>query len=156
MTTVAYYPNVGPAARLVVTDQLALPFATPQRTTCPAEPGPVARSLVQAVLEVLAGDRPARQLVAVTTERILLDLEGAVARRTRPRPWALSVRSVHVCEPGPGVAEVSAVVVGLERSRSGPPDFRWGATGATRRVRAVALRLERHQTGWVITALSVG
>jgi hypothetical protein len=149
------YAPCGDAALDRGDDQLALPFTALVPRT-PPDPASVARGLVQAVLEVLAGDRPARQLVTVTTERILLELEAAVPRRGRPRPWALSVRSVHLCEPRAGVAEVSAVVVGLERPRGIPGERRWAGAVATRRVRAVALRMERRPLGWTITALSVG
>jgi hypothetical protein len=69
------------------------------------------------------------------------------------RPWAASVRSVRVCEPADGVAEVSAVVVGLEAVAA--TKGRTGAAGR-RRCRAVALRLEGVDGRWMMTALTMG
>jgi hypothetical protein len=50
-------------------------------------------------------------------------------------PVAEQVRSVHVCEPADGVAEVSVVIAGGERPR------------------ALALRIEGWRGRWVCTAL---
>lgn len=103
--------------------------------------------LVQAVLEIVEGDRPLGQASRWVSTDVLDDLEALThrrardaagstrpgdARRRRERP---SVRSVHVCEPVDGVAEVCAVV------RRGP------------RCTALALRLEGLGGHWQCTAL---
>ncbi len=95
-----------------------------------------AATFVQAVVETLAGGRPAAQLVRWTTR----DVYDALAARimidtsaTRP-----VVRSVHVTEPADGIAEVAALV-------------RRGA-----RCTAVALRLEGLDGRWQCSALELG
>jgi hypothetical protein len=100
--------------------------------------------LAQAVVDVLAGDRPASQLLRWTTDEVQASVRrrASVAglqrpRSREPRPRA-RVRSVRVCEPVAGVAEGSAVV-----SRDG-------------RVYALALRLECRGSRWQCTALEGG
>jgi hypothetical protein len=111
-----------------------------QRAALPA-PRTWAGRVVQAIVEVLAGMRPATQLVRWTTEEVYeqissrvlpargCDVEGA------PRGV---VRSLHVSEPADGVAEVCALV-------------RRGA-----RSTAVALRLEGMDGRWQCTAIELG
>ncbi len=100
-------------------------------------------TLAPAVVEVLAGVRPASQLVRWTSQ----DVHAALARRAavaarvgRPsvpgRPPV--VRAVRVCRPNDRVAEASAVVVDSER------------------IRAVAVRLEALDGRWRATALEIG
>ena len=103
------------------------------------EPRRWAGRLVQAVVEVLAGDRPASQLVRWTTTEVY----DQVVARVVPGPATTCptrgvVRSVHVTEPVDGVAEVAALV-------------RRGA-----RSTAVALRLEGMDGRWQCTALELG
>ena len=116
----------------------------PQRTprSLLSEPRPWAGRLVQAIVEVTAGARPVGQLVRWTTTEVY----ESVCRRTAhlaavgraPRQPGAIVRSVHVDEPGDGVAEVCAVV-----QHGG-------------RCRAVALRLEGVDGRWQCTALQLG
>lgn len=100
--------------------------------------------LVQAVVEVLAGDRPVAQLVRWTEERVFADLAGRASAAAVTRPPGLTgsaravVRSVRVCVPAPGVAEVSACV------RRG------------KRTTAVAVRLEGGEGHWRATELELG
>ena len=107
--------------------------------------------LVQALVEVLAGDRPAGQLVRWTSGEVYDDVTAMVplrgrpgaARRPRPPgrtgpPSRATVRSVHVTEPADGVAEVAATVT------------------RGRRTTAVALRLEGLDGRWQCTALELG
>jgi hypothetical protein len=104
-----------------------------------------ASRLVQAVTEVLAGDRPIGQLIRWTDPVVFSDLNRrvrvlgltttATARGSKER---CAVRSVHVSAPTPEVAEVAAHVRHGDRSR------------------AVALRLEVHRGRWVCTALELG
>jgi hypothetical protein len=114
------------------------PLPTP-RAQLP-EPGPWAGRLVQAVVEVIGGDRPLGQLVRWTDEHVYSQLRTLVTARrsgTTPRPRA-SVRSVHVTEPLDGIVEVCAVV----------------HDGA--RAHAYALRLEGADGRWCCTHLMLG
>jgi hypothetical protein len=93
----------------------------------------------QAVVEVLAGDRPVSQLVRWTTTSVYDDLAALVVGPDGRGPAARGVvRSIHVSEPVDGVAEVAALV-------------RRGA-----RSTAVALRLEGLDGRWQCTALELG
>ncbi|HET6297772.1 MAG TPA: Rv3235 family protein [Kribbella sp.] len=104
-----------------------------------------ATRLVQALAEVLAGDRPISQLVRWTDAVVFTDLNRrvrvlgltttATARGAKERS---AVRSVHVFTPTARVAEIAAHV-------------RYG-----NRSRAMALRLEVHRGRWVCTALEIG
>lgn len=113
----------------------------PTRSADLPDPLVWSRGLAQVVVEVLAGLRPASQLLRWTTtlvhEQILrLAAHPSPARgRTTRRPV---VRSVRVCEPADGVAEVSAVVAGHPRTR------------------ALALRLEGGDGRWRVTVLEAG
>jgi hypothetical protein len=105
------------------------------------EPRGWAARLVQAVVEVLAGERPAAQLVRWTSADVYdalragTDTAPGTSRREPSRPL---VRSVHVAEPVDGVAEVAALV------RRGT------------RATAVALRLEGIDGRWQCTAIELG
>lgn len=119
----------------------------PEQTARAALPDPRmwAARLGQAVVEVCSGGRPVSQLLRWTSPAVYTDLAaryGPMARRraaehrtTAVRTRFEQVRSVHVCEPADGVAEVSLVVGGGERPR------------------AVALRLEGLNGRWVCTRL---
>ncbi|HVU74493.1 MAG TPA: Rv3235 family protein, partial [Mycobacteriales bacterium] len=96
-------------------------------------------TIVRALVEVMAGDRPASHLARYATLDVQQVLRGLVPPTTaRQRPWGRMVRSIHVAEPTPSVLEVTAVVHRGERCA------------------AVALRLEARATAWVMTALEVG
>lgn len=108
----------------------------------------IARSTVQAAIEVLAGTRPAQQLARRLDQRCLTALQhrAALTRRVpsgaSPTAGRLhrnpSVRSVRACRISEDVYEASAVVV------------------EELRVRAVALRLERNNLIWRVTVLEIG
>lgn len=108
----------------------------------------IARGTVQAAIEVLAGTRPIHQLARRLDQRCLASLQhrAALTRRlaTGSSPTAgrlhrnPAVRSVRVCEVATGIYEASAVVVDELR------------------VRAVAMRLERSNQVWRVTALEIG
>lgn len=99
--------------------------------------------LVQAVLEILAGQRPPQQLLRWTSDAVYADLSArvlALARRPearRRRSPQVRLRAVHLCEPVDGVVEVTAVV----------------QTGG--RFRAMALRLEGMDGRWQCTVLQL-
>jgi hypothetical protein len=99
-----------------------------------------AARFAQAIVEVLAGDRPVSQLVRWTTTAVYDDLAAlVVGPGAVPTSAARGiVRSVHVSEPVDGVAEVAALV-------------RRGA-----RSTALALRLEGLDGRWQCTALELG
>ena len=113
------------------------------------DPGPVAGELAQAVVEVLAGDRPLTQLLTRFDDHTYAQLAArAPDPATHPtlgparagiHPWQRpKIRTVHVSRPAAGVAEVTARVQTNGRSR------------------AVALRLEEWQGRWRCSALDVG
>jgi hypothetical protein len=121
----------------------------PTRRAHLPEPRAWGGRLVQALVEVLAGDRPAGQLVRWTSSEVYDDVTALVPVRARPRwsrprppgtepPTRAAVRSVHVTEPADGVAEVAATVT------------------RGRRTTAVALRLEGLDGRWQCTALELG
>ena len=100
--------------------------------------------LAQAVLEVEAGVRPVAQLRRWTSEAVFTRLRRRShrtrflqARAAQPQPGRVWVRSLRVCEPADGIAEVSAVV-----QDSG-------------RTRAMAMRLEGVDGRWRCTALEL-
>lgn len=131
-------PAPGPADR-----RAALQVVDEGREICS-----ICRSTVQAAVEVLAGTRPVQQLARRLDERCLAALQhrAALTRRVAsgnsPTAGRLhrnpSVRSVRACKISDDVYEASAVVVDELR------------------VRAVALRLERSNLVWRITALEIG
>jgi hypothetical protein len=104
-----------------------------------------AARFAQAVAEVTGGDRPLQQLLRWTTAAVYQDLSRRVQimgqtrsahqRRSTIRP---QVRTVHVCRPRDGVAEVSVHI-------------RYG-----QRSRALAARLELRSQHWTCTALQLG
>jgi hypothetical protein len=103
---------------------------------------PWAARLAQAVLEVEAAERPVTQLghwVLPAIYRRLDRRQQLRARQLDPRAprsrCPEHVRSVHVCQPTPDIAEVSVVTAGGDRCR------------------ALALRLERRKGRWMCTAL---
>ena len=102
-------------------------------------PGPRAVVFTRALLEVLAGRRPVRQLAGWASRDLLDDLASslpATPGRARPAPV---LTSLHVTQPQENTAEVCAVV----RTRMG-------------RRQAVALRMEhRPSRGWLVTRVAV-
>lgn len=115
------------------------PAATPAgELPCPDE---LARSLVQAVVDVVRGHRPASQVLRWTTPEVYSQLrqrarlEQAGGRPGGRRPV---VRSLRTSPCGPSGVEVSAVVL------DGP------------RARAVAARLDGEDSRWRLTALVIG
>jgi hypothetical protein len=109
------------------------------------EAGAWASRLVQAVSEVLAGDRPISQLVRFTDDAVFSELNRRVrmlglttTATSRGAKERSAVRSVRVSAPTEHVAEVAAHVRHGERSR------------------AIALRMEIRRNRWVCTALELG
>jgi hypothetical protein len=127
-----------------------VPEQTTAATTAPVTDCPElhawATRFSQAVVEVVAGNRPPSQLVRWTSRTVYRDLErrtrlaqraattatGTPVRRSALRP---QVRSVHVCQVAPDAAEASVHVRHGHRSR------------------AIALRLESTGTRWTCTAI---
>jgi hypothetical protein len=105
------------------------------------DPREWAGHIAQALVEVMAGVRPAPQVLRWTTTEVY----AVVARRAAVsgRRGVVStrrtvVRAVRVCEPADGVAEASAVVIDGGR------------------VRALAFRLVGLDGRWRVEALQVG
>lgn len=101
--------------------------------------------IVQAVVEIVGGDRPVTQVLRWTTPEVYQDLgrrAQLVARAVDRRPGQGGIQGirpqvvgVHACFVADGVSEVSAHV-------------RYGG-----RSRAVAARFERRRDRWVCAAL---
>jgi len=132
-------------ALTVVVGGADLPMPAPGSTPPPLPPRDWAGRFVQAVVEVVAGDRPLQQLVRWTNERVYADLSRRVrvlglttSAAARHRTERAHVRSVHIYQPRPDAAEVAAHV-------------RHGA-----RSRAVAARLEARRGRWTCTDLKLG
>lgn len=102
------------------------------------DPRPRAAAAVRMLLEVMVGDRPSRQVAGWVSARVLDGLENRSPRQHRSLPRRPILRSLRICEPADGVAEVCAVVETGDRHR------------------AVALRLDGLDGRWTVTALHVG
>ena len=102
-----------------------------------------AARFVQAIVEVIGGDRPLSQLVRWTSEAVYVDMSrrvkilGATTAASRGRASRPQVQAVHICQPQEEVAEVAAPI-------------RHGV-----RSRAIAARLEVVQGRWLCTALQM-
>jgi hypothetical protein len=125
----------------------SVPNPEPRPAVRPGMPDAVAWAsrLVQAVSEVIAGDRPISQLVRFADEEVFAELNrrvrllGLTTTATGRGAHERSViRSIRVCTPAHRVAEVAAHVRHGDRSR------------------AIALRMEVRRNRWVCTALELG
>ncbi|WP_235835649.1 MULTISPECIES: Rv3235 family protein [Arthrobacter] len=122
--------------------------AVPKVLSLDREIRTLARSIAQAVVEVLAGTRPAQQLSRSLEPSCYASLQHRAAltraytARIKPGQSRLHrspvVRSVRICAVKDGVYEASSVVAEELRSR------------------AVAMRLERGKDAWKVTALEIG
>jgi hypothetical protein len=146
-------PEPPPQLRLLATDE---PTAEDEareieafcaRRTTPRSDLPDPRRwsarLAQGLVEVLSGVRPLPQLAPWVSEEVFAELRPRVraAERRPDRPASrmrAQLRTLRLCEPADGVAEVSAVV-------------QHGT-----RCRALALRLEGLDGRWRCTALEFG
>jgi hypothetical protein len=108
------------------------------------DPQPWAARFLQAVVEVVANERPLTQLARWTDSAVfaeIADRRKRVADRragARSRSGRQVVATVHICRPEPDVAEVAARVTGGNRSR------------------AVAARLLYFRGRWLCTAIDFG
>lgn len=104
------------------------------------EPEAWATRFLQGVLETLAGARPPVQLQEWTSSAVRAQIVRAAQGRrwARPAGGLPAVRSVRVCEPADGVAEICGVV---QRGR---------------RYAAVAARLEGFDGRWRCVDLQLG
>lgn len=140
-------PTAPPDLRLVpavpeaIEEEDAVDFGPQPTATAdlPEARGWAAR-FAQALVEVMAGDRPLAQLIRWTTSDVYDEVAGLVAGPgVGPADAARGVvRSVHVSEPTDGVAEVCALVRRGVRST------------------ALALRLEGLDGRWQCSALELG
>jgi hypothetical protein len=108
----------------------------PVRTT--PEATRTAVIVARALLEVLAGWRPASQLSRWTSYALQQDLERRAPRRPTGTP--LQLRRVRISEQTAGIAEVCALA----------------DDPVHQRVRVLALRLEDRQGTWILTRLQAG
>jgi hypothetical protein len=105
------------------------------------DPRRFAPQLAQALVEVMAGARPAPQVIRWTSPEVYAVLARrslVAARRGLQHTRRPVVRRTRVCDVADGVVEVSVVVV--------HPD----------RVRAIAMRMAGVDHRWVVTDLVVG
>lgn len=138
-----------------VQGSLALAYPVPGEHTpvAPDSPGGGdpqrwAAAFVQAVVEVIASDRPLNQLVRWTSHGVYADIarrkqisaqsRASGAQRTPPRSGRHQVATVHVCQPTAEALEIAARVTTGNRSR------------------AVAARLDYLNSRWTCTALDFG
>ncbi|MET0741063.1 MAG: Rv3235 family protein [Candidatus Nanopelagicales bacterium] len=99
-----------------------------------------ASRFVPALVEVLSGDRPVSQLMRWTDREVYEEIRKRVEnvpRSSGRRQARAAVRSIHLCQPRPGAAEITAVV------RAG------------RRTRALAVRLDVIEDRWRCTEFAV-
>ncbi|UYM04051.1 Rv3235 family protein [Solicola gregarius] len=103
------------------------------------------RRIVQALVEIIDGARPASQMLRLATESVYGDLVdrleslgGASAHGAPAGPLSTRVASVHVEQPADACAEISARIVQGNRSR------------------ALALRLDRVDGRWMCSAMNWG
>ena len=103
-------------------------------------PDPVwfGRRLLVAILEATSGRRPLNQLAQHLSQGVLNGLIIDLNRRPGWMKHPAAIRTVRVCEPADGVAELAVVV----------------QTGA--RVRAIAARLEGLDGRWRCVRLQIG
>ena len=105
------------------------------------DPERFAPQLAQALVEVMAGARPAPQVIRWTSPEVYAVLARrslVAARRGLQHTRRPVVRRTRVCDVADGVVEVSVVVV--------HPD----------RLRAMALRMAGVDHRWVVTDLVIG
>lgn len=186
-----YDDELGPAA-LVVDGALALAFPAPVapvplRLAPPAieeemegratprallpDPAPLAHRFAQAVVEILAGDRPVAQLTRYATLEVLDQLERAVRRRTHgiAATPAVLARTVGPAAapagggtPGAGAGTGAAqaarprvMSVHLSEPADGAAEA-CAVISAGPRRRALAFRLEGLDGRWQCTVLRMG
>ena len=108
-----------------------------------------AAKVAQAVVEVLAGERPVGQLTHWTTPAVYAQLArraALVSNRSTAQRSAMRhivLRRVHVSRPADGVVEVATVIHGRDPN-------------GTERARALAFRLEQDAGRWICTVLELG
>jgi hypothetical protein len=116
--------------------------ARPPRPSGLPDPASWGRRLLVGLIETAAGRRPLHQLAGLLSPSVSrgigADFERAAQAGTPHWLHRATVRSLRVSEPAIGVAELCATL----------------ETG--RRVRALALRLERHHGRWCCTRLQLG
>lgn len=175
------YDDEGPDRALPMTDgSLALAFPPPVHVSVPLRlvppaggPTTVDRTdptglpdprawcarLSQAIAEVLAGARPAQQLADVASLDVLHLLERSAGRMrgyrtgpvTRPR-----VRSMHLSQPTPGVAEACAVVDTGPRCRALAIRVEGFAPTAPGPALSYPVGASPRPARWLCTALHIG
>jgi hypothetical protein len=130
-----------PHSRALAVVTSVQPDTTPTADDAAPKADGWAARFVQAVLEVLTGDRPITQLIRWTDEKVYDDLSRRLdvlqARRQAVpvRGGRQHVATVHVWHVSDDRAEVAARVTNGRRSR------------------AVAARLDLHRGRWVCTAI---
>jgi hypothetical protein len=141
VSTAEAAPSACRQLRLVSGRDIATRLAQPAGDDPLPDPRLLVSRLAQAIAEVLAGVRSARQLddlVSPDVIRLLCRSAGRLSARPGSSRYRPVVHSVHVGEPCPGVAEACVVI------------------NVGNRKRALALRLEAIGRQWRCTVLHVG
>jgi hypothetical protein len=102
----------------------------------PAPARAMAAAVVRALVEMMSGSRPVGQSMEWFAPSLRPDVARAAGQIDAQRRY--SVRSIHISEPRPGVAEVAAVI------------------NRDTRVAALAMRMEARDGRWRVTALRIG
>jgi Family of unknown function (DUF6459) len=102
----------------------------------PAPARAMAAAVVRALVEMMSGIRPVGQTMDWFAASLRPDVARAASQIGPRRRYA--VRSIHVSEPRPGVAEVAAVIARDSRAA------------------ALAMRMETVDGKWRVTALRIG
>jgi hypothetical protein len=127
-----------------VSDALTVVSDAPQRAYAAPDPQAWAARFLQAVVEVVASERPLAQLARWTDAAVFAEISDRRERVADRRAGARSrggrqvVVTVHISRPEGGVAEVAARVT------------------AGRRSRAIAARLDYSRGRWLCTAIDFG
>jgi Family of unknown function (DUF6459) len=127
-----------------VSDALTVVSGAPQHADATPDPQAWAARFLQAVVEVVASERPVAQLARWTDSAVLAEISDRRERVADRRAGARSrcgrqvVATVHISRPEGTVAEVAARVT------------------AGRRSRAIAARLDYSRGRWLCTAIDFG
>jgi hypothetical protein len=127
-----------------VSDALTVVSGAPHQAYATPDPQAWAARFLQAVVEVVASERPLAQLARWTDAAVFAEISDRRDRvadrraRARSRGGRQVVATVHISRPEGAVAEVAARVT------------------AGRRSRAIAARLDYSRGRWLCTAIDFG
>lgn len=136
------HAQLSPVSNAATADEISFGTTRTSTTDLP-QPVEFAHTICQGIVDASCGRRQVGQIARYLSGSVAhqISRRAHLARRLQQNIRAQNrpqlVRSIHVCEPTDGVAEVSATVAYHDR------------------VRAVALRMEGLDGRWQVTALSI-